>query len=44
MFNTEMQGEIMGIETRTQIKEVKDTIVILRELNADEKIKQKAYY
>lgn len=34
----------MDIETNTQIKEVRDTIVILRELNADEKVKQEAYY
>ena len=34
----------MDIETNTNIKEVRDTIVILRELNADEKVKQEAYY
>ena len=34
----------MDIETNIQIKEVCDTTVILRELNADEKVKQEAYY
>ena len=34
----------MKLETNTQIKEVRDTIVILRELNADEKVRQEAYY
>ncbi|MGN0605542.1 MAG: Rpn family recombination-promoting nuclease/putative transposase [Oscillospiraceae bacterium] len=44
LINAETEGELMDIETRTQIKEVRDAIVILRELNADEKIKQEAYY
>ena len=34
----------MKLETTTQIKEVRDTIVILRELNADEKVRQEDYY
>ena len=34
----------MDIETNIQIKEVCDTTVILRELNAAEKVKQEAYY
>ena len=34
----------MELEITTQIKEVRDTIVILRELNADEKVRQEAYY
>ena len=36
LINAETEGELMDIETNTQIKEVRDTIVILRELNADE--------
>ena len=44
LINAETEGELMDIETNTQIKEVRDTIVILRELNADEKVKQEAYY
>ncbi len=34
----------MDIENTTQIKKVRDTIVILRELNTDEKLKQEVYY
>ena len=44
LINAETEGELMDIETNTQIKEVRDTIVILRELNADAKVKQEAYY
>lgn len=44
LINAETEGELMEIETTTQIKEVRDTIVILRELNADEKVRQEAYY
>lgn len=44
LINAETEGELMDIETNTQIKEVRDTIVILCELNADEKVKQEAYY
>ncbi len=44
LINAETEGELMDIENTTQIKEVRDTIVILRELNADEKLKQEVYY
>lgn len=44
LINAETEGELMELETTTQIKEVRDTIVILRELNADEKVRQEAYY
>lgn len=44
LINAETEGELMDIEKSTQIKEVRDAIVILRELNADEKVKQEAYY
>lgn len=44
LINAETEGELMDIETNTQIKEVRDTIVILRELNADDKLKQEVYY
>ena len=44
LINAETEGELMDIENNTQIKEVRDTIVILRELNADAKVKQEAYY
>lgn len=44
LINAETEGELMDIESTTQIKEIRDTIVLLRELNADEKLKQEAYY
>ena len=44
LINAETEGELMELETTTQIKEVRDTIVILRELNANEKVRQEAYY
>ena len=34
----------MAIQNTTNIPEVKDTIVMLRELSADEKVRQEAYY
>ena len=34
----------MEIQQRTTIPEVKDTIVMLRQLSADEKVRQEAYY
>ncbi|MCM1228049.1 MAG: Rpn family recombination-promoting nuclease/putative transposase [Clostridium sp.] len=44
LINAETEGELMDIESTTQIKEIRDTIVLLRELNADEKLKQEVYY
>ncbi|MCM1228309.1 MAG: Rpn family recombination-promoting nuclease/putative transposase [Clostridium sp.] len=44
LINAETEGELMDIESTTQIKEIRDTIVILREMNADEKLKQEVYY
>ena len=34
----------MAIQQSTQIHEVRDTIVMLRQLSADEKVKMEAYY
>ena len=34
----------MSIQQKTQISEIKDTIVMLRQLSADEKIRMEAYY
>ena len=34
----------MAIQQTTQIPEVKDTIVMLRQLSADEQVRQEAYY
>lgn len=44
LINAETEGELMDIENTTQIKEIHDTSVILCELNADQKVKQEAYY
>lgn len=44
LINAETEGELMDIETTTQIQEVKSAIVVLRELNADDKVRQEAYY
>lgn len=34
----------MAIQQTTQIPEVRDTIVMLRQLSADEQVRQEAYY
>lgn len=44
LINAETEGELMAIQQNTNIPEVKDTIVLLRQLNADEKIRQEAFY
>ena len=44
LINAETEGDLMEIQDSTNIPEVKDTIVMLRQLNADEKVKQEAYY
>ena len=44
LINAETEGDLMAIQNTTNIPEVKDTIVMLRELSADEKVRQEAYY
>jgi len=44
LINAETEGELMDVETSTQIQEVKKAVVVLRELNADEKVRKEAYY
>ena len=44
LINAETEGELMDVETITQIQEVKKAVVALRELNADEKVRKEAYY
>ena len=44
LINAETEGDLMAIQNTTSIPEVKDTIVMLRELSADEKVRQEAYY
>ncbi len=42
LINAETEGEIMDVEAATQIQEVKKAIVVLRQLNADEKVREEA--
>ena len=44
LINAETEGEIMELQQTTTIPEVQKTIVILRHLNADERVRQEAYY
>lgn len=44
LINAETEDELMEIQQTTDIREVKDTIVMLRELSADEKVRQEAFY
>lgn len=44
LINAETEEELMKIEKETTIPEIKKTIVKLRELSADEKIRQEVYY
>ena len=44
LVNAETEEELMDIMESTSIPEVKKTVVILKELSADEKIQQEAFY
>ena len=44
LINAETECDLMDIQNTTAIPEVKKTIVMLRELSADEKIRQQVYY
>ena len=44
LINAETEGDLMEIQSKTTIPEVQKTIVKLRELSADERIRQEAYY
>ena len=44
LINAETEEELMAIQQTTTIPEVKKTIVMLRHLSADEKVRQEAYY
>ena len=44
LINAETEGDLMEIQKKSTIPEVQDTIVMLRELSADEKIRREAYY
>lgn len=44
LINAETEGDLMDIQTTTAISEVQDAIVMLKEMNADEKLRQEVYY
>ncbi len=44
LINAETEDELMSIQQTTEIPEVQDTIVMLRQLSADEKIRQEVHY
>ncbi len=44
LINAETEGDLMDIQNSTTIPEIQKTIVMLRELSADEKVRQEAFY
>lgn len=44
LINAETEDELMSIQQTTIIPEIKDTIVMLREFSADEKVRTEAFY
>lgn len=44
LINAETEGDLMEIQRTTTIPEVKNTIVMLRQLSADEQVRREAYY
>ena len=44
LINAETEGDLMEIQNTTAIPEIKKTIVIVRHLSGDEKVRQEAYY
>ena len=44
LINAETEAELMEIQNKSTIPEIHETIVKLRELSADEKLRQEAYY
>lgn len=44
LIDAETEDDLMAIQQTTNIPEVKDTIVMVRNLSADERIRQEAYY
>lgn len=43
LIDAETEDDLMAIQESTSIAEVKETIVVLRQLNADEKVREEAY-
>ena len=44
LINAETEVDLMAIQQNTSIPEVQQTIVMLRKLNADEQVRQEAFY
>lgn len=44
LINAETEDELMALQQSTTIPEIQEAIVILRQMSADEKIRQEAYY
>ena len=44
LIDAETESDLMAIQQNTSIPEVRDTIVMLRQLSADENIRREAYY
>ena len=44
LINAETEGDLMALQSTTNIPEVQNTIVKIRELSADEKIRWEAFY
>lgn len=44
LINAETEDDLMAIQQNTDIPEIRDTIVMLREMSADDKIRQEVYY
>ena len=44
LINAETEDELMALQQSTTIPEIHDTIVMLRELSADEKVRREAFY
>ena len=44
LINAETEDDLIAIEETTQIPEVREVVDIIRELSADEKVRQEAFY
>ena len=44
LINAETEDDLMALQQTSTIPEIQDAIVILRQMSADEKIRQEAYY
>lgn len=44
LINAETEEELMAVQQNTNIPEIRETIVMLRQLSADEQVRQQAFY